>query len=125
MLQPLGGGLVVVRRNIEPAMGTLTLPGGYLDTGETWQQGACRELLEETGIEVAPEDVSLYEVASGLDNTLVIFGLASPQPDSQLKPFSNAETQEVALINGPTELGFPNHSAIVRRYFAARAGDQP
>ena len=38
---PVGNGLVAVRRNIEPQKGTLTLPGGYLDLKETWQEGAC------------------------------------------------------------------------------------
>ena len=47
---PMGNGLVGVRRNIEPSRGRLTLPGGYLDCDETWQEGASRELLEETGV---------------------------------------------------------------------------
>ncbi len=52
LLVPVGNGLVVARRNIEPQRGTLVLPGGYLDLGETWQEGAARELFEETGIRV-------------------------------------------------------------------------
>jgi len=121
VLLPVGRGLVVVRRNIEPSKGTLTLPGGYLDLGETWQQGAQRELLEETGIDIPAEDIALYDVQNGLDDTLVIFGLAAPQPARVVKPFSSAETQEVALIHGPVELGFPNHTRVVAHYFR-RAG---
>ncbi len=52
VLLPVAGGLVVIRRDIEPSKGLLTLPGGYLDLGETWQEGARRELLEETGIDI-------------------------------------------------------------------------
>ena len=117
VLLPVGRGLVVVRRNIEPSKGTLTLPGGYLDLGETWQQGARRELLEETGIDIPAEVIELYDVQNGLDETLVIFGLAARQPACVVKPFSSAETQEVALIHGPVELGFPNHTRVVARYF--------
>lgn len=119
-LVPIGTGVVVIRRNTEPQKGTLTLPGGYLDLGETWQQGASRELLEETGIAIPAAAISLYEVQNGWDDTLVIFGLAQPQPRDLIRPFSSAETQEVVLIEQPTQLGFPMHTAIVERYFASR-----
>jgi len=120
VLLPVGEGLVVIRRNIEPSKGTLTLPGGFLDTGETWQEGARRELLEETGIDISGSGISLYDVRNGLDDTLVIFGLAEKRPGEVLKPFTSKETQEVVLIEGPTELGFPLHTEIVARYFAGR-----
>lgn len=118
LLVPVGEGLVVARRNIEPQRGTLVLPGGYLDTGETWQEGAARELYEETGIRVAAAEITLYDVSNGLDNTLVISGLAARQPRNCLQPFSSAETQEIALIVEPVELGFPLHNLLIRRYFA-------
>lgn len=118
VLLPMGRGLVTIRRNIEPQKGTLTLPGGYLDLGETWQQGAIRELEEETGIAVAKEQISLYDVLAGLDDTLVIFGLAKPLPVELLQPFSSTETQEVVLIEEPMELGFPLHTAVIKRFFA-------
>lgn len=118
LLVTVGNGLLVARRNIEPQRGTLVLPGGYLDLAETWQEGAVRELYEETGIRVAAGEISLYDVANGLDNTLVIGGLAPQQQLSCLQPFSSAETQEIALIEEPVELGFPLHNIWVRRYFA-------
>jgi ADP-ribose pyrophosphatase YjhB (NUDIX family) len=118
LLVPVGEGLVVARRNIEPQKGTLVLPGGYLDLGETWQEGAQRELYEETGILISPDEISLYDVQNGLDNTLVVSGLAARQPLSCLQPFSSAETQEIDLIEEPIELGFPLHNLLIRRYFA-------
>lgn len=118
LLVPVDGGLVVARRNIEPRKGTLVLPGGYLDLGETWQEGAQREMYEETGILVSAADIRLYDVSNGLDDTLVISGLAVPQPLSCLKPFTSSETQEITLIKEPIELGFPLHNILIRRYFA-------
>ena len=117
VLLPVGNGLLAIRRNIEPQKGTLTLPGGYLDLGETWQQGARRELLEETGIDISEQQISLYDVQNGLDDSLVIFGLAKPQPIEIFQPFSSAETQEVVVIDQPIELGFHMHTEVMRRYF--------
>lgn len=118
VLLPINGGLVLIRRNTEPQKGTLTFPGGYIDSGETWQEAARRELLEETGINVSVEEISLFDVQNGLDNTLVVFGLASEQAPDTLKPFSSEETQEVVLVYEPIELGFSMHSEAMKRFFS-------
>jgi 8-oxo-dGTP pyrophosphatase MutT (NUDIX family) len=117
VLLPVGDGILLVRRGIEPAKGTLTLPGGYMNTGETWQEAGARELLEETGIAVRACDIALYDVMNGLDDTVVIFGLAKPQPLAVYRPFTSAETVELVLIGEPQELGFPMHTLVVARYF--------
>jgi ADP-ribose pyrophosphatase YjhB (NUDIX family) len=55
------GELVLLRRAIEPAYGTWAQPGGFLEADETAIQGAIRETLEETGLEVVPTSiVGLY-----------------------------------------------------------------
>jgi 8-oxo-dGTP diphosphatase len=44
------GLILLVRRGVEPALGLWAIPGGGLNLGETLQEGAEREILEETGI---------------------------------------------------------------------------
>lgn len=45
--------LLVLTRKKEPAKGTLDLPGGFTDIGETGEEGIRREVREETGLDVA------------------------------------------------------------------------
>ena len=47
-----GSQVLLCRRNIEPRFGLWTLPGGFLELGETTEQGAIRETTEEAGAEV-------------------------------------------------------------------------
>ena len=44
--------LLVVRRAKNPAKGTLDLPGGFVDMYETAEEGICREIKEETGLDI-------------------------------------------------------------------------
>lgn len=46
------GELLFVRRAKEPAKGTLDLPGGFTDMYETAEEAVCREVKEETNLDV-------------------------------------------------------------------------
>jgi len=49
-----GGKVLLVRRARRPALGTYTLPGGVVEAGETLTEAIAREVLEETGLVIAP-----------------------------------------------------------------------
>ncbi len=44
--------ILLCRRAIEPRFGLWNLPGGFMENGETVQEGACRETWEEARAEV-------------------------------------------------------------------------
>ncbi len=44
--------VLLIQRKNDPYAGHWALPGGFLDMDETVEQGACRELKEETGLDV-------------------------------------------------------------------------
>ena len=118
-VQPVGTGLLAVRRGIAPARGRLALPGGFVDVGETWQAAAVRELFEETGVKADPAGVRLYDTVSAPDGTILVFGLlpALATPADLPLPPSSPEIQNREVLYGPTELGFSIHTAIAIRYF--------
>jgi NADH pyrophosphatase NudC (nudix superfamily) len=116
VLLPIDDQLLVIRRNIPP-VGRLALPGGFIEMGESWQSACQRELLEETGIEITAEEIRLFDVKSAPDGTVLIFGKAEKKTKSQIIFTQNDETQELALIGEPVELGFPLHTEIVKKFF--------
>lgn len=76
------GELLIAKRAKEPAMGTLDLPGGFVDNAETAEQGMVREIKEETGLNIQPESIEyLFSIPnvyrySGMDiHTLDLFFL--------------------------------------------------
>jgi len=49
-----GGKLLVVRRARKPAQSLYTFPGGAVETGETLNEAAIREVREETQLSIEP-----------------------------------------------------------------------
>ena len=48
----LEGGIVLLKRGVEPALGKWVFPGGYVDRGESVQEAAIRETKEESQLDV-------------------------------------------------------------------------
>jgi ADP-ribose pyrophosphatase YjhB (NUDIX family) len=82
------GRLVLIRRGIEPGLGTWAQPGGFLEIDETVTEAARRETLEETGFIVEPgEIIGLYArleaaVVVIAFEARVVGGEARPSPES-------------------------------------------
>jgi ADP-ribose pyrophosphatase YjhB (NUDIX family) len=116
-VQPVGAGLLAVRRGIPPAADRLALPGGYVDVGETWQAATVRELREETGLTADPSSVRLFDAISAPDGTLLVFGLLPAVASFTPPDDHDGESLGWEILTGPAELGFDLHTAVAARYF--------
>jgi ADP-ribose pyrophosphatase YjhB (NUDIX family) len=68
------GKVLLCRRSQEPARGKWNVPSGYLECGETLEQGAARETLEETGVRIDPAALELHGVINMVDINQVAVG---------------------------------------------------
>lgn len=124
LLQPVTRGaqrgLLTIRRGIEPRLGELALPGGYVDWAEDWRAAAARELREETQLEVDPRGIVPFAIHSPPDGrTVLLFGLAPALEEAALGEFvPTAETQERAILWAPGPLAFPLHTQVAAEFFA-------
>ncbi|MFF7365411.1 NUDIX domain-containing protein [Streptomyces sp. NPDC008125] len=51
------GRVLLIERRWQPFQGAWALPGGHRDAGESNRAAAVRELAEETGVHVAPDEL--------------------------------------------------------------------
>jgi 8-oxo-dGTP diphosphatase len=109
------GRVLLARRAHPPFEGFWDIPGGFLDEGEDPLDGLRRELREETGLEVEPQQfLGIWMDRYGGDSTAeatlnlywtarVVGGDAAPADDvSELRWFSRDE------LPAPDELAFEN-----------------
>jgi ADP-ribose pyrophosphatase YjhB (NUDIX family) len=61
-----GEHVLLCKRNIEPRWGKWTLPAGFMELGESTEEGAARETVEEAGAQFEMEDLlSVLSVPRG------------------------------------------------------------
>ena len=118
ILVPVGSGLLTVRRAIEPRLGELSLPGGFVDLGETWQEAGAREVREETGAVIDAGAVRDLCAISTDDGKLILFGLAPPLP-ARPRFAANPEVSELVVIDRAAPLAFQPETRVVAEYFRA------
>lgn len=92
-----GDAVLMCRRAIEPRQGFWTLPAGYLEHGETLEEGAAREALEEAQAEITLDGILGVFSISRIGQVQVIFRARFAKPAAPHFA-AGPESLEVALF---------------------------
>lgn len=116
--------VLLCRRAIEPQYGKWTLPGGFMENGESTTQAAQRETLEEASARIAIADLySMYSLPY-IDQVHLLFRAElldldfAPGPESlEVRLFTEAEIPWAELAFRPVRYS-------LEHYFSERKSGQ-
>jgi ADP-ribose pyrophosphatase YjhB (NUDIX family) len=116
--------VLLCRRAIEPRRGLWTLPAGFMELGETTEQGAVRETVEEAGARIELE--GLFTLFNVVRVGQVHLFYRARLLDLELDP--GPETIEAQLFGQAdvpwADIAFRTTKLTLELYFADRAGGE-
>lgn len=113
--------VIALERAIEPKIGELALPGGYVNEGEHIEVAVAREVFEETGMNLAPSDFQLFTSRITPSNKVLVFSIWQGPSElteadfEALKPTS--EARWFKLIGPREKLAFPLHEEAMEEFW--------
>jgi ADP-ribose pyrophosphatase YjhB (NUDIX family) len=119
----IDGRLLLCRRAIEPRLGFWTLPAGFMELGETAEQGAARETLEEANARIEVGEVFSLLSVPHVNQVHIFYRARLLDMDGG----PGTESLEVALFKESevpwSELAFRSITRTLQHYYAdARTG---
>jgi ADP-ribose pyrophosphatase YjhB (NUDIX family) len=116
----LNGGIVLLKRGVEPALGKWVFPGGYVDRGEEITLAALREAREEAGIDVRLDHlVNIYSYA-GRSPVIVVYAATMISGELAVDD-EGLEIREFGLDEIPwDDLAFRSTREALRDYIDGR-----
>lgn len=117
------GKVLLARRGIEPRQGFWNLPCGYLENQETVQQGAKREVYEETGASVELGHLHTVYNLPHANQVYLIFTATMRDDYFHTTP----ESTEIAFFAPEDipweEIAFSSNSFAIRRWLESPESD--
>lgn len=115
------GRIVLVRRGIDPGRGKWGLPAGFMEWGETAEEGAIRETAEETGLIVRIERLlGVYSFVNPVGNGVIIFYIATSVGGTFIAGDDAEHIETFAPGALPDDIAFPTHRQALADYSLSR-----
>ena len=118
-----GHKLLWIKRGTEPRKGYWTQPGGFMESGECPEAAAARELEEETGVKISPDELTLYAIGSLPDISevyLVYRGCVSEDT-----VFATPEAEDLGFFSAAeapwAEQAYPEVVDVLHHFYAEHA----
>jgi ADP-ribose pyrophosphatase YjhB (NUDIX family) len=118
----LDGGLVLLRRGIEPGYGKWVFPGGFVDRGEPVHEAAVRETREEAGLDVRLDRVLGVYSFPAQDTVVVAYAAEIVGGHLEARDESLEARAFPRRAIPWDELAFPSTRAAVRDYLGIGPG---
>lgn len=120
-----GNRLLLCRRAIEPSCGLWTIPAGYLENGESVEEGARREAWEEARAQITLEGLIAVYSIKRIDQVQLLYKARLTSDEVAAGP----ESLEVMLVDWAQipwpELAFPTVHWVLRHAAALRGKSAP
>ena len=118
---PMGNGIVLLKRAIEPQLGRWSFPSGYVDRGERLEHALEREVLEECGLEV--EVSRLVGVFSEEGQAVILVVYEANRVSGKLVAGDETSEARVFPIEDMPELAFEHDDRIVAEWLKRKSSD--
>ena len=117
--------LLLCRRAIEPRSGFWTIPAGYMELGETAEEGAAREAFEEARADIAIDGLMAVYSVKRINQVQLLFRARLLSDAVEPGP----ESLEVRLFRWDDipwdQLAFPTVRWVLERAMALRGEEGP
>lgn len=118
------GKILLARRGIEPRLGFWNLPCGFLENEETIEEGAVREVMEETGVSLRLGKLHTVYNLPHANQVYLIFTAKMLGEHFELTP----ESTEIAFFDEVDipwrEIAFSSNTFALERYFKDKTASQ-
>ncbi len=117
-----GNKILLIKRGVEPGKGKWALPSGFIESDESPEETALRELYEETGISGRIKRlIGVYSEPTETYGRVLLIAYEAEFLDGHPKPGS--DTVEVGFFSREEmpDIPFASHNAIIKDALTRRA----
>lgn len=113
------GQLLLVQRSIEPRKGMWSLPGGFVEIGETTDEAALRELEEETGLTGrGTRLLGACTRASKITGGVIVLGYSVDEWEGEMEAKTDAMALGFYAKEDRPPIAFEVHQELLKIYDA-------